>query len=1194
MRALTLAVLLALLTVSPPAALALDPSRAVTQYPLQTWYAKDGLPQNSVNAVFQSPEGYLWFATEEGLARFDGAQFVTFNRKSGSLRHNYVVSLWPARDGGFWIGTLNGGLAHYRGGQFSQYGAELGSSNNTVGPIYESPKGDLWVGTIGGGLTLIREGHVTRYTKGNGLPSDIVRGILDDGEGGLWLATPEGLAHFKDGASTVYTTREGLPDNTVLKVYRDRQGVIWIGTMGGLSRFEGGRFTNFRRADGLPDDAIYALREDRDGNLWIGTEQGVCRMSHGGFSTLTARDGLSGDRVRSIFEDREGDLWVGTFGGGLTRLQDGKFTTFTTREGLAHNGVGPVFQDQGGAIWMGTMGGGVTCFKDGKMVTYTTRNGLASNFVEAICEDHTGAIWLGTFGGGLSRFKNGAFTTLGRKEGLNHDLVMTVHEDRKGALWIGYNGGGLDRYKDGAVTHYSAADGLAHDMVRSIFEDKNGVLWIGTFGGGISRLENGKFTNFSTRNGLPHDVIGSIYQDVRGSLWICTIGGGLIRYRDGVFKSITTKNGLFDDTVYSVLEDGQGYFWMTCNNGVSRVSHLELDDFADGKITAVKALAFGEDDGMRSRECNGSSPAALRARDGRLWFPTLQGVATIDPDHIAFNRTPPPVLIERAMADQRDLSPGGGVRVRPGKGELEFHYAALSYVAPGRVRFRYRLEGFDKQWVEAGTRRVAYYTNIPPGSYTFRVTACNGDGLWNPQGAAYGLRLAPHFYQTYAFYGLCAGVLALLGGWWHRSRVRRLEERTRELRSLVVERTRAQEALAESNRRLEQALEDLHRAQETLVQQERLRALGQMASGVTHDFNNALTPILGFTDFLLARPQILDDREKTLTYLTNVNTAAKDASQVVKRLREFYRPRDEAELLPLVAIDAIARQAVSLTQPKWKDQAQARGVSIEVQTALADTPLIAGSESALREMLTNMIFNSVDAMPHGGTITLRSRVERGCVVLEVADTGTGMTDEVRNRCLEPFFTTKGDEGTGLGLPMVYGIARRHGSAVEIESAPARGTTFRIRLPIEPTAPPDEEVLVEARRGPELRMLRVLVVDDEPKIRSLVGAYLAADRHLVETATDGYDGLDKLRTGRFDLIITDRSMPKMSGDQLAAAAKRLHPDTPILLLTGFGEMMADQEERPEGVDLIVGKPVTMDALRDAIAKLIVNERSDRAA
>jgi len=1165
-------------------ALALDPSRAMTQYCLQTWYAKDGLPQNSVAAIYQSPDGYLWFGTEEGLARFDGAQFTTFNRQNGSLRHNYVVSLSPSRDGGFWVGSLNGGLAHWKDGTFTQYGQKLGAVNNTIGPVYEDGRGNLWVGTIGGGLTCLRDGKATTYTQANGLPSNVIRSILDDEEGGLWVGTPEGLVRFRNGVSTVYTTKQGLPDNSVGKVYRDRRGVLWIATMGGLSRCEGGKFTNYRRSEGLPSNAITTLREDRDGNLWIGTEDGLCRMSRGRFATLTVKDGLSGNTVRAIFEDREGSLWIGMFGGGLTRLMDGKFTTFTTREGLGGNAVGPILQDSRGAIWIGTMGGGLSCLEKGAIRTYGSRSGLPNNYVNALAEDHTGALWVGT-SGGLCRYRNGKFTTFTRKNGLSGEVVMTVREDRQGALWIGYSAGGLDRWKDGVVKHYAAQNGLVHDQVRSIFEDKDGVLWVGTFGG-ISRFENGTITNFSTRNDLPHDVIGKIYQDVRGTFWIGTIGGGVIRYRDGVFKSILAKDGLFDDTAYALLEDNQGYFWMSSNNGISRVSHFDLDQFAEGKIPALHALAFGEEDGMLNRECNGSSPPGLKSRDGKLWFATLAGVAMIDPAHIPFNRIPPTVRIERALGDQKPLPAGDGVQVPPGKGGLEFHYAALTYIAPDRVRFRYRLEGFDKQWVEAGSRRVAYYTNIPPGHYTFRVTACNSDGVWNREGATYALRIQPHFYQTWLFLGFCAGILGLLGMWLHRSRVRRLEERTRELRQLVEERTRAQEALGESNLRLEQALEDLHRAQQKLVQQERLRALGQMASGVTHDFNNALTPILGFTDFLLARPQILDDREKTLAYLANVNTAAKDASQVVKRLREFYRPRDEAELFPLVAIDAIIRQAVSLTQPKWKDQAQARGVSVDVETVLGTTPLLPGSESALREMLTNMIFNSVDAMPHGGTITLRSSTDNGHVVLEVSDTGTGMTEEVRNRCLEPFFTTKGEEGTGLGLPMVYGIASRHGGSVEIESAPGQGTTLRVRLPLDTSAVPSEEVMIGSRPtavGP----LRVLVVDDEPRIRSLVCEYLATDHHKVETAGDGVEALEKLRLNRFDLIVTDRSMPRMSGEQLATAAKRQCPSTPVLLLTGFGEMMADQNERPEGVDLIVTKPVTMDALRDAIVKLMAD-------
>jgi ligand-binding sensor domain-containing protein/signal transduction histidine kinase/CheY-like chemotaxis protein len=1181
-RTIRLAAILIPALLLPTAGRALDPDRAVTQYHVETWYAKDGLPQNTVNAILETPDGYLWFGTEEGLARFDGAQFTTFDRASGSLRHNYVVSLAPDLAGGFWVGSLSGGLAHYAKGKFIQRGNDIGLINNTVRPVHEDGRGGVWVGTTGGGLTVLRASGAKTYTMRDGLSSDIVRGIVGDSDGSLWLATPDGLNRFRDGKVEIITTRDGLADNVVLSIHRDRRGVLWVGTRGGLSRYENGRFTNYSKADGLPVNGVVAICDDRAGNLWVGTEDGLCRFSRGRFATITARDGMSGDRIRSIYEDREGSLWVGTFGGGLTRLQDSKFIPFTTREGVAHDGISPVFQDRRGTIWLGTMGGGVTCFREGRAVTYTTRDGLASNLVESIGEDHTGAIWIGTFGGGLSRYRNGAFTTLTPPAGRPHN-VMTVFEDRKRNLWMGYNGGGIDRVTNGVVTNFTTAQGLTHNAVKSVFEDRDGAIWICTFGGGLSRFENGRFTNFSTRNGLPHDIVATIVQDARGTYWIGTIGGGLIRYRDGKFVSITTRNGLFNDTVYAILDDGLGYFWMTCNHGISRVSRQQLDDFADGKIASVTALAFGESDGMRSRECNAGSPSALKARDGRLWFPTLGGVVVIDPTRIAFNRKKPPVLVERVLADGRALAPAPGVRIPPGKGNLEFHYTALSYLAPDRVRFRYKLEGFDREWVDAGSRRVAYYTNIPPGSYTFRVAACNNDGVWNEAGAAYAFRLAPHFYQTLGFLTLCVAAVALLGVLGHRWRVRRLEERARALRALVEERTRAKEALGESNRKLEQALEDLHRAQERLVQQERLRALGQMASGVTHDFNNALTPIVGFTDFLLARPEILDDREKTMSYLTTVNTAAKDASHVVKRLREFYRPRDEAEVFPLVAVDAIVREAVSMTQPKWKDQAQARGVSIDVRVELDKTPLISGNASDLREILTNLIFNAADAMPEGGTITLRSRADGESVVLEVADSGTGMTEEVRNRCLEPFFTTKGDEGTGLGLPMVYGIVRRHGGSVEIESGPGRGTSFSIRLPIKPTAPVERRAGADRRRATP-RPLRVLVVDDEPRILRLVGDYLAADQHQVETAADGREGLDKLRAGTFDLIVTDRSMPKMSGEQLAVAAKQVNPTTPIVLLTGFGELMADHGERPEGVDLILSKPVTLDALRDALEKL----------
>jgi len=398
----------------------------------------------------------------------------------------------------------------------------------------------------------------------------------------------------------------------------------------------------------------------------------------------------------------------------------------------------------------------------------------------------------------------------------------------------------------------------------------------------------------------------------------------------------------------------------------------------------------------------------------------------------------------------------------------------------------------------------------------------------------------------------------------------------------ITEAKQAEDELRQSKRDLERALQELRAAHDQVVQQERLRALGTMASGIAHDFNNALAAILGFTELLCNRPENLADTKKTLRYLQMMNTAAQDAGVVVNRLREFYRQREEGEVFAPVDLNKLIDQAVSLTQPKWKNQAEAKGIAIRVVTELGQIPNAVGSEADLREALTNLIFNSVDAMPEGGTITVRTRTAHSRVILEVADTGTGMTEKVRQHCLEPFFTTKGDRGTGLGLSMVYGIVQRHQGSVEIETAPGKGTTFRLSLPAAQESPPAGN----AESTPvSVRPLRVLLVDDEDMVRQILREYLIGDGHTVEPATNGHDALDKLPKVAFDVVILDRAMPGLSGDQVAVAIKELKPELPVILLTGFGNMMQAAGEQPPGIDLVLGKPVTIAGLRAALAKVI---------
>jgi PAS domain S-box-containing protein len=383
---------------------------------------------------------------------------------------------------------------------------------------------------------------------------------------------------------------------------------------------------------------------------------------------------------------------------------------------------------------------------------------------------------------------------------------------------------------------------------------------------------------------------------------------------------------------------------------------------------------------------------------------------------------------------------------------------------------------------------------------------------------------------------------------------------------------------------LQTALAELKAAEAQLVQQERLRALGEMASGIAHDFNNALVPVLGFSELLLVDPDVLDNRCKTRSYLEAIHGGANDAAGVVRRLREFYREHDAPEALLPVDLADVVTTVVELTRPRWKDQPQANGRTIVVATDFEPLPPVAGIETHLREALTNVIFNAVDALPHGGTITLRlhpDAAEPRLAVLAVADTGTGMTEDVRRRCLDPFFTTKGAQGTGLGLSMVHGIVSRHGGRLELHSAPGQGTTVTIRLPLfgEPVPAPTPAT---ATTDPgAATALRVLVVDDEPGVCEVVAALLRQDGHTVETAPDGQQALDRLQDTGFDAIVTDRAMPGICGEQLAAAAKEIRSAIPVILLTGFGDLMLAANERPAGVDAVVAKPVTGGTLRHAL-------------
>jgi PAS domain S-box-containing protein len=776
----------------PAETLALDPAKAITQFTHSVWLMEDGLPQNSIRAIAQTGEGYLWLATSAGLVRFDGVRFTVYNMvNTPALTNSNVMALLASQDGTLWIGTHGGGLTRLKNGTFTTYTTRDGLGHDVVFALYEDRNRNLWIGTHGGGLSRWRDGRFTTFSTKDGLSHNFVRAIYGDRRGDIWIGTDGGgLNRLSGGQFTVFDKQHGLPSNIILSINEDRQGSLWVGTYdGGVSQKKDGRFTTYSVEDGLPSSAVYAIFGDRDGSLWVGTHGGgLSRWEGGKFSSLTSQYGFSDGGVRSIYEDHEGSLWIGTIGTGLHRLKNGKFTTFTTQEGLSSNLVYPIHEDRAGNVWIGSEGGGLNRLNGRSVTTYTTKDGLANDYVWSIHEARDGTLWLGT-GGGLSRFKDGRFSSLTTRDGLSNNMVWAVYESRDGSLWIGTFGGGLNRLKDGRFEAYSSKDGLRDTAVRAIEEDPAGTLWIGTNSEGVASFSQGRFKMVTTKDGLSSDVVRSLLADDEGTVWIGTLGGGLNRLRDGRVTVYSTYNGLFDDVIWAIVEDGLNHLWMSSSRGIFRVSKQELNDFADGRVRSITSVAYGTADGIKSSQgVGGSQHVAWKGRDGRLWFSTLKGVSVVDPQRLTTNPVRPPVIIEQILVDGRTLA--ADARVPAGGERFEFHYTGLSLLAPEKVRFKYKLEGLDKDWVDAGARRVAYYTNIPPGDYRFRVLASNNDGLWNDTGAERRFYLAPYFHQTYLFYFLCAGAALILGRPVYLLRVKQLKARHVELATLVDERTR--------------------------------------------------------------------------------------------------------------------------------------------------------------------------------------------------------------------------------------------------------------------------------------------------------------------------------------------------------------------------------------------------------------------
>jgi ligand-binding sensor domain-containing protein/signal transduction histidine kinase len=762
-----------LLSLHPAPAHALDPSRLITQYGHDVWLTRDGLPQNSVRAIVQTRDGYLWLGTWGGLARFDGVRFTIFNRaNTPALRDSRITALTEDADGSLWIGTAAGGLIRLKDGTFEAYRSEGDPSYEErsrwqIRSVAPGRDGALWIGTAGGGFRRFKDGRFSRLL----MDRLVVRAILEDNSRHLWVATSSGVLELSwIEPDAFHIERHLLADHLVNGLYQDHAGAIWIAARGGLTRVSGGRVTTFGSAAGFPANAALSITGDRDGNLWVGTDgDGLVRMRAEQFDRLGVRDGLSNGLISALYEDREGSLWIGS-NDGLNRLRDTRFTAFTIREGLSADAVNSLAATRDGAVWIGTDGGGLNRWHRDGMTSHTTAAGLPTNYIGALFEASDGTLWI-SGDSVVMRWRKGELRIYTAADGVPKGFVSAIGEDRNGRIVIAGEGPVREIKNDRFIIYPNQPDRM--EYCYSITRDRRGDLWFGTTGGLVHITERG-YRIYTTREGLPDERVHSVHEDRDGAVWVATVSGLACVKNEAVINF--SKAGVLGEIVFEILDDEAGHLWLNGRQGIIKVRKRDLADYAAKKRRDVPITVYGLADGLKSTEYSVAyiQRPACRTPDGRLWFATTGGVATIDPAANRVNTRPPPVLIEAFVGDER-LDTHGEVQVNRGSGAFEIQYTALSFLAPSQVRFAYQLEGLDAAWIDAGARRAAAYSRVPPGQYRFRVRAANNDGVWNDAGAVLDIRVPPYFYQTRWFRASVVGLLMLIASGLHHLRVRRVE-----------------------------------------------------------------------------------------------------------------------------------------------------------------------------------------------------------------------------------------------------------------------------------------------------------------------------------------------------------------------------------------------------------------------------------
>ena len=1058
----------ALLLLGPVLAAALDPSRALTQYRLDAWTPRNGLPVTSVLCLLQDRAGYLWIGTQNGLSRFDGVAFRTFQiEDTPALASNYISALFEDRRGRIWAGTDAGDLSYFEGEAFVAIPRE-GALRGQVAGFAESAGGDLFIAFRGAGLRRLDGQRLAPVVDREGRPVDRL-GTLVRGEGGeIWGGGQGRLFRFSAGA----WTRFELPQAsgrlvTALAVHAN--GELLLSEDGDTVRRVRPRgLTLVEVAPGWQLPApVRALSIDRERTLWVGTERGVARRREEPGARLELFAAGPKSAVNAISEDREGGLWMGTNSEGLLRLRADEVVPFGAAEGLPHDEAWNVLAASDGALWVTTSGGLARIA--GSRVERVSVTGLPGEDAVALAERRDGSLWVGTFRSGLFRLPHAGLPLrrFTEADGIPPGPLTVVFEDSHAALWVGSREGLARSSGGGPFQPFPLIPGDVQPYIAAIVEDREGTLWIATNVGLFARGPGGT-RRYGPAAGLAGTALNALLVDRDGRLWVATNGQGLQVLDGGRFLSVDRRQGLPASSVLWIVEDGLGALWFSSiNQGVFRAGRPALLRAARGEAR-IEARRFGFGDGLRDEECVGTGqPAGARTRDGRVWFPTNTGLLSIDPSRLK-PPTPPPPFLEALVVEGRavPLFRAAALSIPPGRRDIEVRFSALSLDEAAGTAFRYRLDGHDPAWIEAGQRRSAFYTGLSPGSYRFEVEARHDDGgAWSAP-AALVFRLRPRIYETAwarALLAAAAGMALYAGVRWRSRRLEhRIAQRTAELsqaNSSLAEAAEHQAALRQEAEAARQRAELAQLAAEHHAREARkaLEVKGKFLATMSHELRTPLNGVLGLSNLLLDAE--LDPRQREIVEIIQRSgeTLLSLVTQILD-LSQSDRGKLTLKAEPFRVSDCF-EEAVDLVAPA----AAAKGLEISLSIEAAASRSVIGDRTRVREIATHLLANAVKFTETGSVLAaVRANVDDGHlnVVLAVSDTGIGIAAEHHTRIFQPFEQidtsfARRYGGAGLGLAIASQLCTWMEGTLSVESTLGKGSTFTatVRLDLDP-APAD--------------------------------------------------------------------------------------------------------------------------------------------